>query len=407
MLAVRNWTGMSLNYPRTRGISVQEEAESRTSKVPHHKMKGYYHRYALERMTETQERAFFVGNLASMETNLVGATTIRKSRPNSKKKGDYHRYLAKFAFGEKHKGAYSLMRVLLRSGKSAAQVNICCRMRPLLHPIQDSVIDLHHHIDSAGLFYRYHSVHTGRPSTFDEGDSAETRTLADHTFMLADAWTIIYIAILLALLDKGLFGRHIWDTKREDLTNTPFLLTLVLGHWAWLKEEPEDENPLGLSRAPPLKAGSRLWGTLRPKTLRKGPALRSLQRRSGHGSPLVRQPSPNNQRPRNPAGQGHNTYGNHLTLPINGTSGTESDERPPERNPEKYSSNLQKRGEVLHAICLQHASSEASTLVDSTKASGYQEVNTAIAPPKPQRNQLTDPGLLGKGMAIATAPPLK
>ncbi|KAL8998015.1 MAG: hypothetical protein Q9169_002855 [Polycauliona sp. 2 TL-2023] len=66
-------------------------------------------------------------------------------------------------------------------------------------------------------------------------------------------------------------------------------------------------------------------------------------------SPLVRQPSPNNQRPRNPAGQGHSTYGNHLTPQINGTSGTESDERPPERNPEKYSSNLQKRGQVLHA----------------------------------------------------------
>ncbi|KAL9614255.1 MAG: hypothetical protein Q9204_008845, partial [Flavoplaca sp. TL-2023a] len=66
-------------------------------------------------------------------------------------------------------------------------------------------------------------------------------------------------------------------------------------------------------------------------------------------SPLVRQPSPNNQRPRNAAGQSHNTYGNHLTPSINGTSGTESDERPPERNPEKYSSNLQKRGQVLHA----------------------------------------------------------
>jgi len=66
-------------------------------------------------------------------------------------------------------------------------------------------------------------------------------------------------------------------------------------------------------------------------------------------SPLVRQPSPNNQRPRNAPGPGHNTYGNHLALPINGTSATESDDRPPERNPEKYSSNLQKRGQVLHA----------------------------------------------------------
>ncbi|KAL8648062.1 MAG: hypothetical protein Q9226_006157 [Calogaya cf. arnoldii] len=65
-----------------------------------------------------------------------------------------------------------------------------------------------------------------------------SRTLADYTFMLAAAWTIIYIAILLALLDKGLFGRHIWDTKMEDLTNTPFLLTLVLeaiyGPFVWM-----------------------------------------------------------------------------------------------------------------------------------------------------------------------------
>ncbi|KAL8643597.1 MAG: hypothetical protein Q9226_008253 [Calogaya cf. arnoldii] len=49
------------------------------------------------------------------------------------------------------------------------------------------------------------------------------------------------------------------------------------------------------------------------------------------------------------------------------------------------------------ALSIQHASSETSTLVDSTRASGYQEVNTAIAPPKPQRDQLTDPGWLGKG----------
>ncbi|KAL8736157.1 MAG: hypothetical protein Q9166_000312 [cf. Caloplaca sp. 2 TL-2023] len=66
-------------------------------------------------------------------------------------------------------------------------------------------------------------------------------------------------------------------------------------------------------------------------------------------SPLARQPSPNSQRSRNAAGQGQSTYGNHLTPPINGTPGPVSDERPPERNPEKYSPNLQKRGQALHA----------------------------------------------------------
>ncbi|KAL8787150.1 MAG: hypothetical protein Q9213_002366 [Squamulea squamosa] len=66
-------------------------------------------------------------------------------------------------------------------------------------------------------------------------------------------------------------------------------------------------------------------------------------------SPLVRQPSPNNQRPRNAAGPGQNVYSNHLTIPINGTPGPENDERPPERNADKYSPNLQKRGQALHA----------------------------------------------------------
>ncbi|KAL8863063.1 MAG: hypothetical protein Q9178_000436 [Gyalolechia marmorata] len=66
-------------------------------------------------------------------------------------------------------------------------------------------------------------------------------------------------------------------------------------------------------------------------------------------SPLARQPSPNNQRPRNAAGPSQNTYGNNLTLPTNGNPGPESDERPPERNADKYSANLQKRGQALHA----------------------------------------------------------
>ncbi|CAL8583259.1 hypothetical protein XPA_008888 [Xanthoria parietina] len=65
-----------------------------------------------------------------------------------------------------------------------------------------------------------------------------SRTIADYTFMLAAAWTVIYIAILLALLNKGLFGRHIWDLKVEDLSNAPFLLVLILeaiyGPFVWV-----------------------------------------------------------------------------------------------------------------------------------------------------------------------------
>ena len=65
-----------------------------------------------------------------------------------------------------------------------------------------------------------------------------SRTIADYTFMLAAVWTIVYISILLVLLDKGLFGRHIWDLKMEDLTNTPFLLVLILeaiyGPFVWV-----------------------------------------------------------------------------------------------------------------------------------------------------------------------------
>ncbi|KAL8766790.1 MAG: hypothetical protein Q9209_006529 [Squamulea sp. 1 TL-2023] len=65
-----------------------------------------------------------------------------------------------------------------------------------------------------------------------------SRTKADYTFMLAALWTIIYIGLLLALLDKGLFGRHIWELKLKDLTNTPFLLVLILeaiyGPFIWI-----------------------------------------------------------------------------------------------------------------------------------------------------------------------------
>ncbi|KAL8831125.1 MAG: hypothetical protein Q9170_005427, partial [Blastenia crenularia] len=71
-------------------------------------------------------------------------------------------------------------------------------------------------------------------------------------------------------------------------------------------------------------------------------------------SPLVRQPSPSNQRPRNaggPSGQ-NNFYGNHLTPPATGADGRpepDFSQRPPERNPDKYSQNVQKRGQALHA----------------------------------------------------------
>ncbi|KAL8705868.1 MAG: hypothetical protein Q9201_001016 [Fulgogasparrea decipioides] len=69
-------------------------------------------------------------------------------------------------------------------------------------------------------------------------------------------------------------------------------------------------------------------------------------------SPFGRQPSPSNQRPRNAAGPGQNIYGSHLAAPATSTDGrseTEHTERPPERNPDKYSSNVQKRGQALHA----------------------------------------------------------
>ncbi|KAL8863020.1 MAG: hypothetical protein Q9178_000393 [Gyalolechia marmorata] len=64
------------------------------------------------------------------------------------------------------------------------------------------------------------------------------RTKADYTFMLAAVWTVIYIGLLIALLDKDLFGRHIWDLKLDDLTNAPFLLVLILeaiyGPFIWI-----------------------------------------------------------------------------------------------------------------------------------------------------------------------------
>ncbi|KAL8736180.1 MAG: hypothetical protein Q9166_000335 [cf. Caloplaca sp. 2 TL-2023] len=64
------------------------------------------------------------------------------------------------------------------------------------------------------------------------------KKLSDYTFMLASVWTIIYFGLVLGLLDKGLFGTHIWDLRLENLTNTPFLLVLLLegvyGPFVWL-----------------------------------------------------------------------------------------------------------------------------------------------------------------------------
>lgn len=69
-------------------------------------------------------------------------------------------------------------------------------------------------------------------------------------------------------------------------------------------------------------------------------------------SPFGRQPSPSNQRPRNGAGSAQNNYGSHLTPPATGADGKsepDPNQRPPERNPDKYSQNVQKRGQALHA----------------------------------------------------------
>lgn len=68
-------------------------------------------------------------------------------------------------------------------------------------------------------------------------------------------------------------------------------------------------------------------------------------------SPFGRQPSPSNQRPRNAAGPGQTSHGSHLAAPSAGNDGrseADQNERPPERNPDKYSTNVQKRGQALH-----------------------------------------------------------
>ena len=72
-----------------------------------------------------------------------------------------------------------------------------------------------------------------------------------------------------------------------------------------------------------------------------------------HGSPLGRQPSPSGQRNRTGTGQGQHTYSSHLTPPIAGADGkaeAQEEEKPPEKNPDKYSPNVVKRGQGLHAL---------------------------------------------------------
>lgn len=71
------------------------------------------------------------------------------------------------------------------------------------------------------------------------------------------------------------------------------------------------------------------------------------------GSPFGRQPSPN-QRPRTGGGtQPQQTYGNLLVPPVPTTNSqvqSSSTDEPPEKNPEKYSANVAKRGQGLHAL---------------------------------------------------------
>ena len=65
-----------------------------------------------------------------------------------------------------------------------------------------------------------------------------------------------------------------------------------------------------------------------------------------------RHPSPN-QRPHTAGGAGQSQLGNHLAPPMPGhgsTSRSAGDEEPPERNPEKYSANIAKRGKVVEAM---------------------------------------------------------
>ena len=70
------------------------------------------------------------------------------------------------------------------------------------------------------------------------------------------------------------------------------------------------------------------------------------------GSPFGRQPSPS-QRPRTGGANTQPNYGNHLVPPVPTTTNQiqpSSTDEPPEKNPEKYSSNVAKRGQGLHVL---------------------------------------------------------
>ncbi|KAI9878771.1 MAG: Serine/threonine-protein kinase [Pleopsidium flavum] len=69
-------------------------------------------------------------------------------------------------------------------------------------------------------------------------------------------------------------------------------------------------------------------------------------------NPYGRHPSPS-QRPHTAGGTGQQQLGNHLAPPMPGYGlhpKSSADEEPPERNPEKYSANVAKRGKVVEAM---------------------------------------------------------
>ena len=69
------------------------------------------------------------------------------------------------------------------------------------------------------------------------------------------------------------------------------------------------------------------------------------------GSPFGRQPSPN-PRPRTGGAIGQHSYGNLLTppVPVSSSLSQSNTDEPPEKNPEKYSANVAKRGQGLHVL---------------------------------------------------------
>ena len=74
--------------------------------------------------------------------------------------------------------------------------------------------------------------------------------------------------------------------------------------------------------------------------------LGSTQRQ---GSPFGRQPSPN-QRPRTGGAAPQQNYGSLLSPPLPGSSSHSHFDDPPEKSPERFSSNVAKRGQGLHAL---------------------------------------------------------